>query len=78
MIPLNYTSYIAPVMSVKLHADVRTFFDMNKHMLSAYETPYVVCMKNFFEIARPKALFTFDHPKSSTPNKFLMLDFLSF
>jgi protein arginine N-methyltransferase 5 len=63
MIPQSYTSFISPVMCPKLHCDVRPFYDMNKHSLSNYETPYVVYMKNVYEIDRPKALFNFTHPK---------------
>lgn len=66
MIPQNYTSYISPVMSTKLHSEVRSFYDTNKHIWSHFETPYVVYMKNFYEIDKPKALFTFVHPKRGT------------
>ncbi|ODN04193.1 Protein arginine N-methyltransferase 5 [Orchesella cincta] len=64
MIPENYTSFISPIMSPRIHQDVRPFQDINKHTNCNYETPYVVYMKNFYEIAKPKPLFVFCHPKS--------------
>lgn len=64
MIPKNYTSFIGPIMTPKLHADVKSFADPNKHQWSHFETPYVVYMKNFYAIDKPKALFSFAHPKT--------------
>lgn len=57
-IPSKYTSYVTPIMSSKLWNEVKSH-DALKH----FETPYVVRLHNFYEIAVPQSCFTFVHPQ---------------
>lgn len=63
-IPQSYTSYISPVSSHKLHNEVKGVVNMdrNKPVETAFETPYVVRIHNYHELAEPLPLFTFNHP----------------
>lgn len=82
-IPQTYTSYIAPLMSYKLHT--RTAYDRNKTkpFYNAFENQYVVYLKNFYLIDRPKKLFTFDHlnmtihPNQKDNRRFATINFKS-
>ncbi|XP_032666884.1 protein arginine N-methyltransferase 5 isoform X1 [Odontomachus brunneus] len=65
-IPQSYTSYIAPIQSSKLYNEVRQLRDKDKHPLTNFETPYVVHLQNKYDIAKPQALFTFEHPNRAT------------
>ena len=56
-IPAKYTSYLAPMMSEKLHNDVKAYKDL-KH----WETSYVVKIHNAAILAKSKPCFTFVHP----------------
>ncbi|KAF9116999.1 hypothetical protein BGX27_007053 [Mortierella sp. AM989] len=56
-IPANYTTFVAPMSSNKLHADVASFKDL-KH----YETSYVVMLKAVSLLAQPKPIWVFEHP----------------
>jgi len=62
MIPQSYTSYVAPIMSSKLFNEVRSGREVDKHMYSQFEMPYVVHLHNKYEFAEPQKLFTFTHP----------------
>ncbi|KAJ3413429.1 hypothetical protein HDV05_008070 [Chytridiales sp. JEL 0842] len=57
-IPCNYTAFISPISSSKLHSEVTSYND-----LTHIETPYVVKFKAVQELAEPVALWTFDHPR---------------
>ncbi|KAF9918000.1 hypothetical protein BX616_010641 [Lobosporangium transversale] len=56
-IPADYTTFIAPMSSSKLHADVSAFKD-----LSHFETSYVVMFKAVSLLAQPKPIWSFEHP----------------
>ncbi|KAF9179489.1 hypothetical protein BGZ50_006880 [Haplosporangium sp. Z 11] len=56
-IPANYTTFVAPMASNKLHADVSTFKD-----LAHFETSYVVMFKAISLLAKPKPIWVFEHP----------------
>lgn len=82
-IPQTYTSYVAPIMSYKLHS--RTLFDRDtsRSVQAAFESQYVVHLKNFYMIAEPQKLFTFDHfdmtvhPNQKDNRRFATLSFRS-
>ncbi|KJE95677.1 protein arginine methyltransferase 5 [Capsaspora owczarzaki ATCC 30864] len=63
-IPSKYTSYLAPLSSQKLYIEVRNQYvhfsppDERK----AFETPYVVLLKNAAITNPPVPVFTFEHP----------------
>lgn len=61
-IPCSYTSWVSPIQSSKLYQEVRGSADQEKNPEAHFETPYVVHLQNFYEIAQPQPLFTFDHP----------------
>ncbi|KAF9304184.1 hypothetical protein BGZ74_002171 [Mortierella antarctica] len=56
-IPANYTTFVAPMASNKLHSDVATFKD-----LAHFETSYVVMFKAISLLAQPKPIWIFKHP----------------
>ncbi|KAG0086915.1 hypothetical protein BGZ93_003331 [Podila epicladia] len=56
-IPANYTTFVAPMASNKLHSDVATFKD-----LTHFETSYVVMFKAISLLAQPKPIWIFEHP----------------
>ncbi|KAF9097028.1 hypothetical protein BGX23_009946 [Mortierella sp. AD031] len=56
-IPADYTAFVAPMASNKLHADVSAFKD-----LAHFETSYVVMFKAISLLAQPKPIWTFEHP----------------
>jgi type II protein arginine methyltransferase len=57
-IPAAYTSFLQPVSSAKLWADVKGYDD-----LEHAETPYVVKLHRFTPLADTRAVFTFAHPR---------------
>lgn len=61
-IPSSYTSYLAPLSSSKLYNEVRGCRERDKDPECHFETPYVVRLHNFHQLAEPKACFTFTHP----------------
>lgn len=61
-IPCSYTSYLAPLSSSKLYNEVRGCRERDKDPECHFETPYVVRLHNFHQLAEPKACFTFTHP----------------
>lgn len=61
-IPCSYTSYLAPLSSSKLYNEVRGCRERDKDPECHFETPYVVRLHNFHQLAEPKACFTFKHP----------------
>jgi len=58
-IPVDYTSYVAPLSSSKLWNEVRNFRD-----LAHFETPYVVKVHNAFEMAPTQPCMYFAHPNA--------------
>ena len=82
-IPQTYTSFIAPIMSYKLHSRTLLNRDPSKPIYAAYENQYVVYLKNFYLIDKPKQLFTFDHfdmtihPTKKDNQRFKTLNFKS-
>nr|CAB3265173.1 protein arginine N-methyltransferase 5-like [Phallusia mammillata] len=69
-IPCNYTSYLSPVSSQKLYNEVTGagLLDKEKRHDAAFETPYVVRIHNCHELAEPKKVFYFSHPKPKADN----------
>lgn len=73
-IPCSYDSFVAPLSSHKVWSDVRglsksamdTDASLAASGVSRFETPYVVRLYNFYEIAKPKVCFTFEHKPSDT------------
>lgn len=63
-IPSSYTSYLAPLSSSKLYNEVRGCRERDKDPECHFETPYVVRLHNFHQLAEPKACFTFTHPST--------------
>lgn len=61
-IPRSYTSYLAPIMSSKIHNEIRNNRPADKTLQTLYETPYVIHLVNFYQIAESQPLFTFEHP----------------
>ncbi|RKP27969.1 protein arginine N-methyltransferase 5 [Syncephalis pseudoplumigaleata] len=60
-IPASYTSFIAPLSSAKLHAEVAALPSPSRH-----ETPYVVLFSAVHQMAEPQAIWTFEHPLRSS------------
>ncbi|XP_003977753.2 protein arginine N-methyltransferase 5 [Takifugu rubripes] len=67
-IPSSYTSYLAPLSSSKLYNEVRACRERDKDPECHFETPYVVRLHNFHQLADPKACFTFTHPSADMNN----------
>ena len=61
-IPCSYTSFLAPLSSSKLYNEVRGCRERDKDPECHFETPYVVRLHNFHQLAEPKPCFTFKHP----------------
>lgn len=56
-IPANYTAFVAPISSPKLHTDVSAYKDQAR-----FETSYVVMFKTSSLLAEPKPIWVFEHP----------------
>eukprot|EP00055_Hartaetosiga_balthica_P015707 m.94813 g.94813 ORF g.94813 m.94813 type:complete len:580 (-) comp8931_c1_seq5:143-1882(-) len=56
-IPCKYTSYVAPVCAHKVHTELKAHTNSHKNL----QTPYVVLLKNFYQIGNIKPLFIFNH-----------------
>lgn len=65
-IPCSYTSFLAPLSSSKLYNEVRGCRERDKDPECHFETPYVVRLHNFHQLADPKPCFTFVHPTPGT------------
>ncbi|KRT83621.1 hypothetical protein AMK59_3338 [Oryctes borbonicus] len=61
-IPCSYTSFLAPFQSTKIFNEIRTNRPHDKSLETVYETPYVVHLVNYYQMAQSKELFTFIHP----------------
>ncbi|EDW09047.1 protein arginine N-methyltransferase 5 [Drosophila mojavensis] len=57
-IPCKSTSYINPIMSAVLHNNVSQLTST----VPAFDSGYVVLLKNIYHIDEPQALFEFTHP----------------
>ncbi|XP_060844526.1 protein arginine N-methyltransferase 5-like [Rhopalosiphum padi] len=75
-IPSSYTSYLGPIQSRKLHAEISSIRN-NKDNCN-FQKPYVVQLNNVYSIAPPKALFTFIHPKKNVEESNDRSGFLKF
>lgn len=62
-IPAEYTSFIAPISSSKLWTSARDLLDGK-----GLETPYVVKLHNYHQVARAAPLFVFKHPCAELSN----------
>uniref|UniRef100_A0A7N8X3Y5 Protein arginine N-methyltransferase 5 n=1 Tax=Mastacembelus armatus TaxID=205130 RepID=A0A7N8X3Y5_9TELE len=67
-IPCSYTSFVAPLSSSKLYNEVRGCRERDKDPECHFETPYVVRLHNFHQLADPKPCFTFTHPTTDMNN----------
>ncbi|GAA6106279.1 protein arginine N-methyltransferase 5 [Tachysurus ichikawai] len=67
-IPCSYTSFLAPLSSSKLYNEVRSCRERDKDPECHFETPYVVRLHNFHQLAEPKPCFTFVHPTTDMNN----------
>lgn len=75
-IPCSYTSFLAPLSSSKLYNEVRGCRERDKDPECHFETPYVVRLHNFHQLAEPKPCFTFRHPtKDMNNNRYQCLRF---
>lgn len=69
-IPCKSISYLNPIMSSKLHNNIRNVYidrtsshrDKASSTASCSESIYVVYLKNCYHISEPKSVFEFDHP----------------
>lgn len=73
-IPCSYTSFLAPLSSSKLYNEVRGCRERDKDPECHFETPYVVRLHNFHQLADPKPCFTFTHPSTgrNKPSKLML------
>uniref|UniRef100_A0A3B3SD68 Protein arginine N-methyltransferase 5 n=1 Tax=Paramormyrops kingsleyae TaxID=1676925 RepID=A0A3B3SD68_9TELE len=67
-IPSSYTSFLAPLSSSKLYNEVRGCRERDKDPECHFETPYVVRLHNFHQLAEPKPCFSFSHPSTDMNN----------
>ncbi|XP_032238768.2 protein arginine N-methyltransferase 5 [Nematostella vectensis] len=77
-IPCDYTSYLSPLCSPKLHQEVSQGSKTDsKGPQAPFETPYVVRLHNIFELAKPQPCFTFYHPNRGKidNSRFISLEF---
>lgn len=65
-IPCEYTSYLAPLQSEKLHNEIRLGKDREKPPEYNFEMPYVVRLHNCQVLTEPKRVFNFKHPNHDT------------
>ncbi|XP_050312352.1 protein arginine N-methyltransferase 5 [Anthonomus grandis grandis] len=61
-IPSQYTSYLAPLQSVKLYNEIKNSRMPDKSVRQVFETPYVVHLANYYQLGEARPLFVFDHP----------------
>ena len=66
-IPSSSTSYLVPMSSAHLHADLPLNLEQGKHHDYPCETGYAVYQKNHNRLAEPQPCFTFRHPNHSSP-----------
>jgi len=61
-IPSRYTSYLGPIQSRKLHAEISSI--RRNEGNCNFQKPYVVQLNNVYGIAAARPLFTFVHPRT--------------
>ncbi|XP_025829621.1 protein arginine N-methyltransferase 5 [Agrilus planipennis] len=61
-IPVSYTSYLAPLQSSKIYNEIKNSKTADKTTESLYETPYIIHLVNYYQIAVSQPLFKFEHP----------------
>lgn len=61
-IPKSYTSFLAPLQNIKIHNEIKATFNLNDKELTKFETPYIVHLVNYYQLAPSQSLFTFEHP----------------
>ncbi|KAF5279735.1 hypothetical protein FQA39_LY05425 [Lamprigera yunnana] len=64
-IPSSYTSFLAPLQSIKIYNEIRQNRPHDKTIETIYETPYVVHLVNYYQIALSQELYKFVHPNWS-------------
>lgn len=62
-IPSSYTSYLSPVQSRKLHAEISSIKKREDNC--NFQKPYVVQLNNVYNISPAKSLFTYVHPRKN-------------
>ncbi|CDS40374.1 protein arginine N methyltransferase 5 [Echinococcus multilocularis] len=73
-IPASYTSYVAPLQSLRIYIETSRCMDNPKcqeRIQKHSETPYVIRLSNCQILAAPEEAFTFKHPRKdidTTPN----------
>ncbi|KAL5962050.1 Protein arginine N-methyltransferase 5 [Taenia solium] len=73
-IPASYTSYVAPLQSLRIYIDTSRCMDnlkFQERIQRHSETPYVIRLSNCQILAAPEEAFTFKHPRKdidTTPN----------
>ncbi|VDM17264.1 unnamed protein product [Hydatigera taeniaeformis] len=82
-IPASYTSYVAPLQSLRIHIDVSRCMDNPKFQERIHrhsETPYVIRLSNCQILAAPEEAFTFKHPRkdigTTTNSRYCCLTFV--
>lgn len=70
-IPQQYTSYIAPLQSIKLYNEIKNNRLPDKPLRHSFETPYVVHLANYYQLAPTEPLFVFDHPNFPEEGKMI-------
>ncbi|KAL1517199.1 hypothetical protein ABEB36_000995 [Hypothenemus hampei] len=68
-IPKQYTSFIAPVQSLKIFNEIRSNRLPDKPLRQFFETPYVVHLANYYQLAPTEPLFEFHHPNYERDNR---------
>jgi len=64
-IPASYTSFLAPLHSTKIYNEIRANRPHDKTIECIYETPYVVHLVNYYQIAPSQEVHSFKHPNWS-------------
>lgn len=66
-IPASYTSYLAPLQSIKIFNEIRNNRPIDKTLRCCFETPYIIHLVNYYQIAPAQPLFKFEHPNWNNP-----------
>ncbi|KAF5270034.1 hypothetical protein FQR65_LT05833 [Abscondita terminalis] len=64
-IPSSYTSFLAPLQSTKIYNEIRNNRPHDKTIKNIYETPYIVHLVNYYQIAPSQEIYKFTHPNWS-------------
>lgn len=77
-IPTSYTSYLAPLQSTKMYNEILSNRPHDKSIQNIFETPYIVHVVNYYQIAPSQEAYTFIHPnwsKRIDNDRFARLEF---